>query len=173
MLRGMSLSDIAVRPALPARDASAVSQIYSHHVLHGTGTFEEEPVSADSMAERMVFVHARGWPWLVAEIDHLVVGYAYCAQFRDRAAYRYSCEDSVYVREDHIGRGIGRALLQALIEAASAYGFRRMFAVIGDSANRGSIALHAGLGFAHAGILHRAGFKFGRELDVVFMERAV
>ncbi|WP_157217345.1 GNAT family N-acetyltransferase [Flavisphingomonas formosensis] len=169
----MSGADLIVRPAIAGRDALAISQIYSHHVLHGTGTFEEEPPSAGAIADRMEAVIARGWPWLVAEADHVIAGYAYCAQFRDRAAYRYACEDSVYVREDWFGRGVGRALLGALIVSAGDHGFRRMFAVIGDSANRGSIALHERLGFSHAGILHDAGHKFGRDLDVVFMERAV
>ena len=162
-----------VRPAVIAQDAFAISQVYAHHVLHGTGTFEEQPPSARAIADRMEAVLARGWPWLVAHLDGTIAGYAYCTQFRDRAAYRHSCESSVYVREDRMGRGVGRALLGELIVAAADHGFRRMFAVIGDSANEGSIALHARHGFTHAGILHHAGHKFGRNLDVVFMERAI
>ena len=172
-LGAVPLVDILIRPAVAVRDALAVSQIYSHHVLHGMGTFEEEPLSAGRMVERIAAVHERGWPWLVAECANVVVGYAYCTQFRDRAAYRYACEDSVYVRDDWMGRGIGRVLLTALIAAASDHGFRRMFAVIGDSANLGSIALHRSVGFSPAGVLHEAGHKFGRTLDVVFMERAI
>jgi phosphinothricin acetyltransferase len=156
-----------------AADIAAITAIYAHHVLYGTGTFEEVPPDQSEMAARFAQVIARGWPWLVAEIDGAVAGYAYCGQFRDRAAYRFAGEDSVYVRDDACGRGVGRALLDALIPASCAAGFRRMFAVIGDSANRGSIALHARAGFAHCGALHAAGFKFGRWLDVVFMERAL
>jgi phosphinothricin acetyltransferase len=162
-----------VRPATPA-DAPAIAAIYAHHVLHGTGTFEEEPPSAEDMADRMAAIQARGWPWLVAEEeDGTLLGYAYAAQFRDRAAYRYSCENSVYVRPDAIGRGIGRALLEALMAAAAACGFRRMFAVIGDSDNVASIGIHRRCGFAMAGTFDDAGHKFGRDLDVVFMQRTL
>lgn len=159
-----------IRPAIPS-DAAAIAAIYAHHVVHGTGTFEEEAPGSNEMAGRMAAIQARGWPWLVAEIDDAVVGYAYAAQFRDRAAYRYSCENSVYVRDDAAGRGIGRALLAALMAAARAYGFRRMFAVIGDQANIGSIRLHERCGFTMAGAFTDAGHKFGRDLDIIFMQR--
>lgn len=161
-----------IRPAAPT-DAAALAAIYSHHILHGTGTFEEEPVDAAEMAARLGRIVARGWPWLAAEEDGEVLGYAYAAQFRDRAAYRYSAETSVYVREEARGRGVGGRLLAALIEAAAACGFRRLFAVIGDRGNAGSIALHGKHGFVHAGRLEQAGCKFGRTLDVVFMQRAI
>lgn len=155
-------------------DAGALAAIYGHHVLHGTGTFEEEPPDAVEMARRLAAVTTRGWPWLVAEAaDGRVAGYAYAAQFRDRAAYRYACEDSVYVAADAMGMGVGAALLAALLPAARACGFRRMIAVIGDSANHASIALHRRFGFTHAGQLDAAGFKFGREIDVVFMQRPI
>jgi L-amino acid N-acyltransferase YncA len=154
-----------------AADAPAITAIYAHHVLHGTGTFEEEPPSLDEMTARMDNVRTRGWPWLVAERDGAVIGYAYAAIFRDRAAYRYSAENSVYVRPDAIGGGIGQALLGALMEAAAASGFRRIFAVIGDSKNIGSIHLHQKCGFTLVGTFDDAGHKFGRDLDVVFMQR--
>lgn len=125
------------------------------------------------MAERLAKVRARGWPWLVAERGGVVSGYAYTAQFRDRAAYRFAGEDSIYVHPDHMGAGVGRALLDALIPASAEAGFRRLFAVIGDSANLGSIRLHERAGFEHCGKLDEAGFKFGRHLDVVFMQRAI
>ena len=160
-----------IRPAT-TEDVPAIAAIYAHHVLHGTGTFEEEPPAPDEVATRLARVQARGWPWLVAEDDAgAVLGYAYAAQLRDRAAYRFACEDSIYVREDARGRGIGAALLDALLAASAAAGFREMFAVIGDSANAGSIALHARAGFAQVGLWRRVGFKFGRFLDVVHMQK--
>lgn len=160
----------AIRPAVLA-DAAALAAIYAPHVLHGTATFEEEPPGPDEMAARLAAVAGRGWPWLVLEEDGCVLGYAYVAQFRDRAAYRFSCEDSIYLAPQALGRGHGGRLLDALLEASRAAGFRRMFAVIGDSANTASIALHARRGFAHAGRFDRAGHKFGRDLDIVFMQR--
>jgi L-amino acid N-acyltransferase YncA len=163
---------VNIRPASPD-DAAAIAAIYGHHVLNGTGTFEEDAPSVTEMAERLAYVQARGWPWLVAERDGLVIGYAYTAQFRDRAAYRFAGEDSIYVHPDHLGAGIGRALLDALIPASAEAGFQRLFAVIGDSANLGSIKLHERADFTPAGQLDKAGFKFGRYLDVVFMQRAI
>lgn len=163
--------------AATAGDAGAIAAIYAHHVLHGTGTFEEVPPDVAEMAGRLAAVTGRGWPWLVATAAEAeggaVLGYAYAAQFRDRAAYRHACEDSVYVAPEAVGKGVGAALMTALIPAARASGFRRMIAVIGDSANTASIALHRRFGFTHAGRLDGAGFKFGREVDVVFMQRAI
>jgi L-amino acid N-acyltransferase YncA len=161
-----------IRLARPA-DAAAIAAIYGHHVLNGTGTFEEEAPSVEDIAERLAKVQARGWPWLVAETDGQVIGYAYAAQFRDRAAYRFACENSIYVHPDHVGAGIGRALLDALLRASAEVGFQRMFAVIGDSGNVGSIRLHERADFTPAGQLDKAGFKFGRYLDVVFMQREI
>ena len=157
-----------IRPATLA-DAPAIAAIYTHHILHGTGTFEETAVDAAEMSTRMTRVLSLDWPWLVAEAEGEVLGFAYAAQFRDRSAYRYSGEDSVYVAAAHHGRGVGAALVEALIAASAGAGFRRLFAVIGDSGNHASIALHRRFGFRDAGLLEKAGYKFGRELDVVFM----
>ena len=166
---------IAIRPAIAA-DADAIAAIYAHHVLHGTGTFEEEPPTAAEMARRMAAVTDRGWPWLVAEESEGgagMLGFAYAAQFRDRSAYRYTCEDSIYVRPDAAKSGVGLALLGALIPAAADAGFRHMLAVIGDSANLASIRLHLRHAFAHAGQCDGVGHKFGRDIDIVFMQRAL
>ncbi|MBU3077256.1 GNAT family N-acetyltransferase [Sphingomonas quercus] len=168
------MTEAATIRAATADDVAAIAAIYAHHVLHGTGTFEEVPPDAAGMGGRFAAVAARGWPWLVAtDADGAVIGYAYAAQFRDRAAYRYACEDSVYVAPGAMGAGVGAALMAALIPAARAAGFRRMIAVIGDSANLGSIALHRRFGFTDAGRLDEAGFKFGRWVDVVFMQAAI
>lgn len=162
--------DVRIRPACPG-DAAGVAAIYDHHVLHGTGTFEEEAPGAEAMAQRMADVAARGWPWLVAERGGEILGYAYAGWFKPRSGYRYSCEDSVYVAPGEAGRGLGGLLLAALMDAARSAGFRRMIAVIGDSGNAGSIRLHAAAGFRHVGLMEKVGYKFGRELDVVFMQR--
>lgn len=162
-----------IRDARPD-DVEAITDIYAHHVLHGTGTFEEVPPSAEEMANRIAEVQRQGWAWLVAEDEGgRILGYAYFAQFRPRSAYRYAAEDSVYVRDDVRGQGVGKALVAALLQRAAAAGFRQMFAVIGDSENAGSIGLHASLGFRQVGVLKAAGVKFGRWLDVVFMQRAI
>jgi len=161
-----------IRPATPD-DVAAIAFIYGHHALHGTGTFEEEAPSTEEMADRLAKVRARGWPWLVAEKAGQVVGYAYTAQLRDRAAYRFAGEDSIYIHPEYMGAGIGKALLDALLPASAEAGFQRIFAVIGDSANTGSIRLHERTDFEHCGKLDKAGFKFGRYLDVVFMQREI
>ncbi|MCB4824394.1 GNAT family N-acetyltransferase [Roseicella aerolata] len=167
-----------IRDAVPA-DLPAITAIYAHHVLHGTGTFEEVPPTEAEMGARMADTQTRGWAWLVAEGQELpgeapgLIGYAYFNQFRMRSAYRYSAENSVYVRDDVRGMGVGKALVAALLERADQAGFRQMFAVIGDSDNVGSIGLHLSLGFQRAGVLRSAGVKFGRWLDVVFMQRSI
>jgi phosphinothricin acetyltransferase len=159
-----------VRPAT-ADDLPAIHSIYAHHVLHGLATFEEEPPSLEELARRFRDVTGRGLPYLVAETDAVVAGYGYCAPYRLRSAYRYTLEDSIYVRHDMTGRGVGRALLEELIRRCERLGYRQMIAVIGDSANAGSIGVHAACGFLRVGVLRSAGFKFGRWVDSVFMQR--
>jgi L-amino acid N-acyltransferase YncA len=159
-----------IRAATEA-DIPEIQSIYAHHVLSGTGTFEEVPPSVEEMTERFATVVGHGWSWLVATDATGVLGFAYYTQFRDRSAYRFCVEDSVYVREDVRGQGVGKALVVRLIEDATARGMRQMIAVIGDSENTGSIGVHASLGFQMAGTLRSAGVKFGRWLDVVSMQR--
>lgn len=161
-----------VRPAAPT-DAAAIAAIYGHHVRHGFGTFEEAPPDAGEIAARIAAVTALGLPYLVAEEAGEAVGFAYAAPFRPRAAYRYTAEDSVYVAPDAVGRGVGRVLLGAVIEACEAMGLRQMMAVIGDSANAASIGLHRALGFTPAGVCRAVGFKHGRWVDTVWMQRAL
>ncbi|NGM22343.1 N-acetyltransferase [Roseomonas stagni] len=161
-----------IRDAKPA-DVPAITAIYAHHVAVGTGTFEEQPPTEAEMAARVAKVQDAGWAWLVAELDGTVMGYAYFNQFRDRSAYRFAAEDSIYVRDDVRGQGVGKALVEALLARATDCGFRQIFAVIGDSENVGSIGLHVSLGFRQAGVLKAAGLKFGRWVDVVFMQRAL
>jgi len=159
-----------IRPATEA-DVPEIQSIYAYHVLYGTGTFEEEPPSIEDMTERFQKVVKRGWSWLVATDATGVLGYAYYTQFRDRSAYRYCVEDSIYVREDVRGQGVGKALVARLIEDATAQGMRQMIAVIGDSDNVGSIGVHASLGFHMVGTMKAIGVKFGRWVDVVTMQR--
>ncbi|MGI9169300.1 MAG: GNAT family N-acetyltransferase [Caulobacteraceae bacterium] len=159
-----------VRPAT-AGDAAAVAAIYGHHVLHGAGTFEEEPPDLAETARRLGAVTAFGLPFLVAEKDGEVAGFAYAAPFRPRAAYRYTVEDSVYVAPGLLRAGIGRALLAGVIAASEARGLRQMMTVIGDGANAASIGLHRALGFEMAGTCRAVGFKHGRWLDTVWMQR--
>ncbi|MFN7176861.1 MAG: GNAT family N-acetyltransferase [Thermaurantiacus sp.] len=167
------LTDPPLVRAATGEDASAVAGIYAHHVLTGTGTFEITPPDTAEMDRRMARVLGNGWPWLVAERHGACVGFAYAAQYRDREAYARTCEGSVYVAGDAQGQGIGRALLQALLPAARAAGFLQMVAVIGDSGNLASLALHRALGFQEAGRLRDVGLKFGRTLDVVLMQRTL
>jgi phosphinothricin acetyltransferase len=154
-------------------DVAEIQSIYAHHVLTGAGTFEEAPPSVEEMAERLAKVQSGGWSWLVATDATGVLGFAYYTQFRDRSAYRYCAEDSVYVREDVRGQGVGKALVARLIEDATAAGMRQMIAVIGDAENIGSIGVHASLGFQRIGTLRSVGVKFGRWVDVVSMQRAL
>jgi phosphinothricin acetyltransferase len=152
-------------------DVAAISAIYAHHVRHGCASFEEEPPSPEEIARRRADVLARGLPYLVAEIDDEVVGYAYASPYRARSAYRFSIENSVYVDHRRHRGGIGRALLTALVARCEAGTWRQMIAVIGDSANVSSIALHERLGFRMVGTLRAVGFKFGRWVDTVLMQR--
>lgn len=154
-------------------DIPAITAIYAHHVLHGTASFELDPPSEDEMRARAAHVRHEQMPYFVAELDGEVVGYAYATIYRSRRAYRFTAEDSVYIRHDLAGRGIGRALLDALIAECERIGCRQMIAQIGDSANVASIRLHERAGFAHAGMLKSVGFKFGKWLDTVRMQRAL
>ncbi len=164
---------IAIRPAR-AGDIPAITRIYAHGVEHGTSSFELKPPDEAEMARRMSDLMDKGFPYIAAEIDGVLVGYAYAGLYRTRPAYRFTLEDSVYVAPDRQGRGIGRALLTALIVAAEALGFRQMIAVIGDSPNQaGSIGLHAAVGFHHVGILQDVGFKHAGWRDTLLMQRAL
>ena len=150
-------------------DAARIAAIYGHHVLHGTASYEIEPPSVAETLERLRRVQERNWPFLVAEADGAVIGFAYATQFRDRAAYRFAAEDSIYVDPTRTRSGIGRRLLDELIVRTSRQGFRTMVAVIGG-AEPASIGVHAALGFREVGRLKRVGFKFGRWLDSVYMQ---
>jgi len=150
-----------------------IQAIYAHHVLHGLATFEEVPPALAEMSERRASVVKAGLPYLAAELDGKVVGYAYATAYRPRPAYRFTVEDSIYVAHGLDGRGIGSALLQALIARCERGPWRQMLAVIGNSGNAGSIALHRRLGFEPVGTLHAVGFKFGRWVDTVLMQRAL
>ncbi|MCA1661254.1 MAG: N-acetyltransferase family protein [Novosphingobium sp.] len=161
-----------IEPATRA-DAAAVAAIYAHHVLHGTASFETKPPTETQMAARLRKVLDAGEPWLVArDATDEVIGYAYASRFRDRPAYRYACENSVYIRHDRRGEGIGRALLANLIVAAERCGFRQMIAVIGG-AEAPSERLHAACGFVEAGRMRGVGRKGGRWLDTLYMQRAL
>jgi phosphinothricin acetyltransferase len=159
-----------VRPALPD-DIPAVHVIYSHHVLQGLASFEEQPPSAAELRRRYDEVVSQKLPYLVADFGGTVAGYGYCAPYRTRSAYRYALEDSVYVHPDAQGRGVGRALLAALIRQCEALGYRQLIAVIGDSAHAASIGLHEAQGFLRVGTLRSVGFKLGRWVDSVIMQR--
>lgn len=162
--------DVQIREATPA-DMAAITAIYAESVANGLGTFELEPPDEIEMAARFASVQALGLPRLAAVIDGAVVGYAYAGPFRTRQAYRYMVEDSIYVAPEARGRGVAGALLDALIHHCEALGLRQMVAVIGDSDNAGSIALHRTRGFADAGVFKAAGWKHDDWRDVVFMQR--
>ena len=159
-----------VRPAAP-QDLPAIQSIYAYHVLHGLASFEEEPPLLEEMHRRYDDVTGRGLPYLAAEEAGEVLGYGYCTPYRTRSAYRFALEDAVYVRDGRQGRGIGKAVLGELIARCELLDYRQIIAVIGDSANLPSIALHAGLGFVRAGNLRSTGYKFGRWVDSVLMQR--
>ena len=159
---------VAIRDAVGI-DASDIAAIYAHHVLHGTASFETVPPTVEFWTQKITEVVGRSWPFVVAARDEEIVGYAYATQFRDRAAYAHTCENSVYVRADAIGQGVGVALMTALIDRAEAAGFREIIAVVGGG-EPASIALHAKCGFRHAGRMENVGRKFGRLLDTVYMQ---
>ena len=159
-----------VRPAAP-HDLPAIQSIYAYQVLHGLASFEEEAPPLAEMRRRFEDVTGCGLPYLVAEDNGEVQGYGYCALYRARSAYRFTLEDSIYVKHGQQGKGIGRALLAELIVRCEALNYRQIIAVIGDSANAASIAVHASLGFVRAGNLRSTGYKFGRWVDSVLMQR--
>lgn len=161
---------VTVRDATES-DMPAIQAIYAEAVLHGLASFEETPPTVEDMLSRRARVRDLGLPYLAAERDGRIVGYAYATAYRDRPAYRYTVEDSVYVADGMRGQGIGRALLTALVAACDAGPWRQMVAVIGDSGNSGSIALHESLGFRMVGTFEAVGFKLGRWVDTVLMQR--
>lgn len=154
-------------------DAAGIAAIYAHHAIHGTATWETTAPDTAEIAARMERILANGWPWLVARDDHgVLLGYAYAGPYHARAGYRYTCENSIYLRHDRTGRGIGTRLLEALLDASAACGFRQMIAVIAGN-EPASIALHSRFGFVEAGRLHGVGRKHGQWLDVIYMQRAL
>ncbi|MBU0726326.1 MAG: GNAT family N-acetyltransferase [Alphaproteobacteria bacterium] len=162
--------EIVIRDATPD-DVPSIRDIYAHHVLHGLASFEEQAPDLAEMTRRFQALSEAGFPYLAAFLDGVLVGYAYAGQYRPRPAYRHSVEDSIYVREGNAGKGIGRTLLSALLERCTACGFRQMIAIIGDSGNTGSIRLHESLGFERIGTIRSVGFKHGRWVDSVLLQR--
>jgi L-amino acid N-acyltransferase YncA len=166
------MTDIAIRPAEPG-DIAAITRIYAEAVLHGTASFEIEPPDDAEMARRYQSLVTNGYPYLVAELVGTIAGYAYAGPYRARPAYRWTVEDSIYIGPEFHRRGIGARLLARLITDAEQCGFRQMIAVIGDSAQTASIAVHAAAGFAMIGTTRSVGFKHGKWLDTVMMQRAL
>jgi L-amino acid N-acyltransferase YncA len=160
--------DLVIRD-VEERDAKSIAAIYAHHVLNGTASYDIEPPSVETTRNKIRRIKECGWPFIVAEAGGEVAGYAYVTQFRDRAAYRFTAEDSIYVHPHHMRRGIGRALLEALLARAAQFGFRSVICVIGG-AEPASIRLHQACGFEMVGRLKGAGFKFGRWLDSIYMQ---
>ncbi|MDM0112984.1 N-acetyltransferase family protein [Variovorax sp. J22R133] len=166
------MTKFTIRPSRDD-DVDAISAIYAHHVLHGTGTFETEPPTAADMATRRADVLSKNLPYLVAEREGQLLGFAYCNWFKPRPAYRFSAEDSIYMDEAARGQGLGVQLLAALEQAAEAVGVRKLIAVIGDSANLGSVGVHRKQGFSHVGVIKDCGWKFGEWRDIVLMEKVL
>ena len=166
------MAPVLLRPSTPA-DLPAITAIYAWNVAHGTGTFELEVPDQAEMARRRDDVLSKGLPWLVAERDGQVLGYAYANHFRPRRAYRFCLEDSIYLADVAKGQGLGKLLLAELLARCEAAGARQMLAVIGDSANAGSIGVHRALGFEPVGVMAAAGWKFERWLDVVIMQKSL
>ena len=166
---------LTLRAYNPANDddIAAIARIYAHHVLHGRASFETEAPTTGEMRRRLDALVETGYPVLVAMLDGILAGYAYGSPFHPRQAYRRTVEDSIYVDHRLPRRGVGRALLTELLEQLRAAGFQQVMAVIGDSANAGSIELHRALGFRHVGTARGIGFKFGEYLDVVYMQLAL
>ncbi len=166
------LSNLIIRDAEP-EDFERITEIYGHHVLHGLASFEERAPEIAELTSRWQHVRERGLPYLVADVDGRVEGFAYAGAYRTRPAYRFTVEDTIYIAPEVVGKGAGSALLSELIKRVTALGYRQMIAVIGDSANVASIGLHARLGFRVAGTLQSAGFKMGRWVDSVIMQRGL
>src|SRR3954471_1645803 len=166
------MSSVEIRPATAA-DLPAVTEIYEHAVRFGTATFELIPPDLAEMTRRFNALTDGGFPYLAASVDGDVIGYAYARPYRPRPAYRFTVENSVYLKPSIHRRGIGLQLMQRLIAESEARGYRQMVAVIGDSANAGSIGVHTRCGFAMSGTFYNVGFKFGRWLDTVMMQRAL
>jgi len=163
------VTDGVVIRRVQQEDAAAIAKIYAHHVHHGTASFDTVPRSVAETLERIATCNGRGWPFLVADRKGDVLGYCYATQFRDRPAYANTCENSIYVRHDSVGQGIGKALLAALIDESAKYGFRQMIAVAGGG-EPASVNLHKSLGFKEAGRMHCVGRKFGKWLDTVYLQ---
>ena len=168
----MAGAALSIRSSRDA-DVGAIAAIYGYHVMHGVASFEETAPPVEEIARRRGEIVARGLPYLVAERAGRVVGYCYAGPFRPRSGYRFTLEDSIYVDAAEIGRGVGRALLEPLLARATELGYRQMVAVIGGRETIPSIRLHEALGFTHAGLLPAVGFKFGRWIDIVLMQRAL
>jgi phosphinothricin acetyltransferase len=168
----MTSQPCLIRPANSA-DLPAITTIYGHHVQHGRGSFELDAPDLAEMTRRLADVLAKNLPYLVASQGAQVLGFAYANAFRPRPAFRFLVEDSVYIHPDHAGQGLGRALLAELMRRCEVLGIRQMLAVIGDSANAGSIGLHRSLGFEHTGVLKASGWKHDQWLDTVFMQKTL
>jgi len=168
----MSADGVVIRPSREG-DVGQIAAIYRHHVLHGLASFEEIPPDADELAARRRAILARGLPYLVAERSRRVLGYCYAGPYRLRSAYRFALEDSIYIDQAEVRRGLGRGLLTTLLDRCAELGYRQMVAVIGGSDTWPSIRLHAALGFARIGTLPAVGFKFGGWVDIVLMQRAL
>jgi L-amino acid N-acyltransferase YncA len=168
----MSDATPLIRPSRD-EDVAAIAAIYGYHVMHGVASFEEVPPAVEEIARRRAEIVARGLPHLVAERDRRVVGYCYAGPFRPRVGYRYTLEDSIYIDAAEVGRGIGRALLELLLARCTELGYRQMVAVIGGRETVASIRLHRALGFGQIGVFPAIGYKFGRWIDIVLMQRAL
>jgi L-amino acid N-acyltransferase YncA len=168
----MDGTGVAIRPSR-VEDVPAIAAIYRHHVLHGVASFEEIPPEPDEIARRRREVLGHGLPYLVADRSGRILGYCYAAPYRPRSAYRFTLEDSIYIDQAEVGRGLGRALLTTLLDRCAELGYRQMVAVIGGSDTWPSLRLHAALGFARIGVLPAVGFKFGSWVDIVLMQRAL
>jgi len=168
----MTTTTTLIRPSVDA-DLAAITRIYAHHVLNGTGTFETSPPNEEEMRSRRADVLGKNLPWLVLEHEGQVAGYAYGNWFKPRPAYRFSVEDSIYLAPEASGKGLGKLLMTELLTQLERRGVRKVMAVIGDSGNQGSIGVHRALGFSQVGVIASCGWKFGRWLDIVLMEKSI